>query len=375
MSEPIPLIDLQAQRRRIDAGVRAAMERVLAHGRFIMGPEVEAVERRLADYTGAAHVVTCASGTEALTMVLRAWGVGPGDAVLVPAFTFVATAEAAALVGATPVFAEVRADTFNLDAGGLDAAAGTARAAGFRPRAVIPVDLFGQPADYAALLPAARAHGLLVLADAAQSVGARLDERRVGTFGGATATSFFPSKPLGCYGDGGAVFTDDEACAGVLRSLRIHGQGRSQYDNVRIGVNGRFDTLQAAILLEKLTIFDEELAARQRIAGRYSEGLRDVAEVPRVMPGARSAWAQYTLRVRDRDRLLEHLRSLGIAAAVYYPAPVHRQPAYAGYPRAPGELPVAEALCAEVISLPMHPYLEPAAQDRVIAAIRAFYGH
>lgn len=368
---PIAFVDLQAQRRRIGARLDAAMARVLAHGAFILGPEVKELETRLAAFAGARHCVTCANGTDALALVLMAKGVKPGDAIFVPAFTFVATAEVVAWLGATPVFVDVEAATFNLDPASLAAAIDGAQAAGLNPRGVIPVDLFGQPADYRRIQPIADRHGLFVLADAAQSFGATLDNRRVGTLAETTATSFFPAKPLGCYGDGGAVLTDDGDLADLLRSLRVHGQGSDKYDNVRIGMNGRLDTLQAAILLEKLAIFEDEILARQRIAAGYNERLAGAATVPALMPGATSVWAQYTLRVPDRDRVAAACKSAGVPTAVYYPIPLSQQTGYRHFPTAPGGVPVSEQLARQVISLPMHPYLDEPTQDRIAAAVRA----
>lgn len=367
---PIAFIDLQAQRRRIGARLEAAMARVLAHGAFILGPEVRELETRLAAFAGARHCVTCANGTDALALVLMAKGVKPGDAIFVPAFTFVATAEVVAWLGATPVFVDVEAATFNLDPASLAAAIDAVRAAGLNPRGVIPVDLFGQPADYRRIQPIADRHGLFVLADAAQSFGATLDNRRVGTLAETTATSFFPAKPLGCYGDGGAVLTDDGDLADLLRSLRVHGQGSDKYDNVRIGMNGRLDTLQAAILLEKLAVFEDEVLARQRIAARYNELLAGVATVPALMPGATSVWAQYTLRVAGRDRVAAACKAAGVPTAVYYPIPLSQQTGYRHFPTAPGGVPVSEQLARQVISLPMHPYLDEPTQDRIAAAVR-----
>jgi dTDP-4-amino-4,6-dideoxygalactose transaminase len=345
---------------------------VLAHGRYIMGPEVAELEAQLAAFCGARHAISCASGTDALALALMAKGIGPGDAVLVPAFTFVATAEPVAWLGAVPVFVDVLEDTFNVDPAGLEQGVRAAEAAGLRPRAVIAVDLFGQPAAYDAIEEICTRHGLWLLADAAQSFGASWRERRVGTLAPVTATSFFPAKPLGCYGDGGCVLTDDDDLAEAMRSLRIHGQGEDKYDNVRIGVNGRLDTLQAAILLEKLTIFADEIAARQVVAARYNEGLQEVARVPRTVAGATSVWAQYTLRIEDgsRDALAGALKAQGIPTAVYYPKPLHRQSAYRGFPVAGNGVPVAERLSDEVLSLPMHPYLEATTQARVIDALR-----
>jgi dTDP-4-amino-4,6-dideoxygalactose transaminase len=373
---PIPFVDVAAQRRRLGARIDAAIARVLDHCQFIMGPEVAALEAKLAAFCGARHALGCASGTDALLLALMAKGIGPGDAVICPAFTFCASAEAVALVGATPVFADVDEATFNLDAASLEGALAAARRAGLKPRAVMTVDLFGLPADYDAIAPLAAAHGLVVIADAAQSFGAAYHDRRVGTLAPVTTTSFFPSKPLACYGDGGAVFTDDDALAEVMRSLRIHGQGADKYDNVRIGINGRLDTIQAAVLIEKLEIFAEELVARERIARRYGEGLADVAVVPRVPDGVTSVWALYTIRLpaRARDKVMAALAAQGIAAAVYYPKPLHRQAAYRHYPVAGNGLPVTDRLADEVLSLPMHAYLDVPTQDRIVAALRAALG-
>ena len=367
---PIPFIDVAAQRRRLGAAIDDAVTRVLNHCQFILGPEVRTFESDLAAFCGARHVVTCASGTDALVLALRAMGVGAGDAVLCPSFTFCATAEVAALVGATPVFVDVDAKTFNIDANGIAGAVETARQAGLNPKAIIPVDLFGLPADHAAIRAAAA--NLLVLDDAAQSFGATCDNRRLGTFGLCTATSFFPAKPLGCYGDGGAVMTDDDGLADIMRSLRVHGQGSDKYDNVRIGLASRLDTMQAAILIEKLKIFPDEIDARNAIARRYNEGLSDVAIVPAVPPGMTSVWAQYTIRVQGgrRDALAAELKAERIPTAIYYPIPLHRQQAYKQYPVGKGGVAVSDQLADEVISLPMHAYLDASTQDRIIDATR-----
>jgi dTDP-4-amino-4,6-dideoxygalactose transaminase len=373
-SEPaaIPFVDLDAQRRRLGPGLDAAIARVLAHGRYIMGPEVTELEARLATFCGARHAITCASGTDALALGLMAKGIGPGDAVLIPAFTFVATAEPVAWLGAVPVFVDVLEDTFNLDPAGLEQGVRAAEAAGVTPRAVIAVDLFGQPADYEAIRAFCARRGLWLMADAAQSFGATYGGRPVGTLAPVTATSFFPAKPLGCYGDGGCVFTDDADLAEVMRSIRVHGQGRDKYDNVRIGVNARLDTLQAAILLEKLKIFADELAARQAVAARYDDALRELVQVPRVIAEATSSWAQYTVMVEgiERDALAAALAEEGIPTAVYYSKPLHLQGAYRHYPVAGNGLPVAEQAARQVLSLPMHPYLEPETQARIADAIR-----
>ena len=369
---PIPFIDVAAQRRRLGPAIDTAVARVLNHCQFILGPEVRTFEMQLAAFCGARHVVTCASGTDALVLALRAMGVGLGDAVLCPSFTFCATAEVAALVGATPVFVDVDAATFNVDAKGISGAAATARDAGLKPKAVIPVDLFGLPADHAAIAAAAKAENLWVLDDAAQGFGATYNNRRLGTFGQTTATSFFPAKPLGCYGDGGALITDDDEFAEVLRSLRVHGQGSDKYDNVRIGLASRLDTIQAAILSEKLKIFPEEIDARNKIANRYNDGLGDVAVVPRVPAGSTSVWAQYTIRLSGnrRDAFAAALKAEGIPTAIYYPIPLHRQQAYKHYPVGKGGVAVSDKLASEVISLPMHAYLDTGTQDRIIDAVR-----
>ncbi|MBR1120250.1 DegT/DnrJ/EryC1/StrS family aminotransferase [Bradyrhizobium lablabi] len=371
--EPVPLFDIGAQRRRLGKSIDEALARVLAHCQFVSGPEVTALEKALAEFSGARHVVTCASGTDALLMVLMAEGIGRGDAVLCPSFTFCATAEAVALTGATPVLVDVDEATFNLSAASLKAGIATARKHGLKPRAVIPVDLFGQCADHDAIAAVAEAEGLFVLDDAAQGFGASYKGRRLGTLGHATATSFFPTKPLGCYGDGGAIFTDDADLAAKLRSIRVHGQGSDKYDNVRLGLTGRLDTMQAAVLLEKLKIFDDEIAERNRIAERYNRGLGNVVTVPHLAPGCGSVWALYTIRLPrgvERDAFAAALKAKGVPTGIYYPKSIHQQTAYRDFPVADGGLPVSEKLSSDVISLPMHAYLDEPSQDRVIAAVR-----
>jgi dTDP-4-amino-4,6-dideoxygalactose transaminase len=375
---PIPFIDVGAQRRRLGRAIDDAVARVLAHCQFILGPEVRALESELAAFCGARHAITCASGTDALRLVLMAWGIGPGDAVICPAFTFCATAEVPALCGATPVLADVDAETFNLDPASFERAIATAKKLGLKPRAVIPVDLFGQPADHDAIAAVAEAHGLFILDDAAQSFGAAYKNRKLGAVfkGGtpgaaATATSFFPAKPLGCYGDGGAVFTDDDELAARVRSLRVHGEGVDKYDAAHIGLAARLDTIQAAVLLEKLKIFPDEITARNAAAERYAAGLAGISVVPRVAKDQTSVWAQYTIRLPAgrRDALAAALKAQGIPTAIYYAKPLHRQAAYRGYPVADGGLPVSEKLADEVISLPMHAYLDAETQERIIAAV------
>jgi len=370
--KPIPFIDVAAQRRRLGSAIDDAVARVLAHCQFIQGPEVRALEAELAAFCGARHAIGCSSGTDALLLVLLAWEVGPGDAVICPTFTFHATAEMVALLGATPVLADVRADTFNLDPESLVRAVAAAKRLGLRPRAIIPVDLFGLPADHDAIAAIAAAHGMLVLDDAAQSFGATYRGRKLGTLAAATATSFFPAKPLGCYGDGGAVFTDDDTLAARVKSLRVHGEGVDKYDATRIGITGRLDSIQAAVLLEKLKIFPAEIVARDKAAARYAIGLADVAIVPRTGNESTSVWAQYTIRLKPgrRDGLAATLKAQGIPTAIYYAKPLHRQTAYRHFPVADGGLLVSDALAEEVISLPMHAYLDAAVQDRIIDAVR-----
>jgi len=371
--EPIPFTDIAAQRRRLGKSVDDAVARVLDHCQFINGPEVTELEAALAKFCGAKHVVSCASGTDALLMVLMAKGIGPGDAVLCPSFTFCATGEVVVLTGATPVFVDVDEATFNIDANSLKRGIATARQRGLKPRAIIPVDLFGQPADHDAIDAIAAAEGLFVLNDAAQSFGASYKGRRLGTFGLATTTSFFPAKPLGCFGDGGAIFTDDDALAERLRSIRVHGQGSDKYDNIRIGLTARLDTVQAAILIEKLKIFEDEIVARNAVADRYARGLGNLVTVPRVASGRDSIWACYTIRLpkgTDRDRFAADLKAQGIPTAIYYPKSIHQQTAYREFPVADGGLPVCESLSADVISLPIHAYLDEATQERIIAAVR-----
>jgi dTDP-4-amino-4,6-dideoxygalactose transaminase len=374
-TQAIPaFIDLAAQRERLGDSVEQAIAAVLDHGQYILGPEVTELERQLAAFCGARHCISCANGTDALLLALMAQGVGPGDAVFVPAFTFVATAEVALLCGATPVFVDVRADNFNLDVESLEAAIGEAKRLGLNPRCVIPVDLYGQPADYKTIGAVAKAHELLVIADAAQSFGASLDGRKVGTLATYTATSFYPSKPLGGYGDGGAVFTDDDEKAARLLSLRNHGKGPGRPDTEHVGLNSRLDSIQAAILIEKLRLFPEEIAARQARAERYNEALGPVAKVPELIDGATSVWAQYTIVTERRDELVKACREAGIPTAIHYASALNCLAPYRQFPTAPAGVPQAEWLAERVISLPMHPYLSEEAQGLIVAAVRQALG-
>ena len=369
---PIAFIDLQAQRRRLGEPLNKAIQAAVEGGQWILGPQVGAFEKRLAEFAGVKHAVACANGTDALLLILRAWDIGPGDAVFVPTFTFAATGEVVALAGATPVFVDVLEDTYNMDPASLEAAIALVKRDGkFRARAVMPVDLFGQPADYDKLLPIAARENLKVLCDTAQGFGGVLNGKTTGSIGDAAATSFFPAKPLGCYGDGGACFTNDDSLKELLLSIRMHGQGTDRYEHARIGLNSRLDTIQAAVLIEKLKIFPDEIEKREAVAQRYNSAFGKTNKIvaPRVIARAQSTWAQYVIQVDNREKLQAELKATGIPTAVYYPIPLSRQRAYAHFPTAP--IPVSERLARKVVALPMHPYLEPADQDRVIKAVLA----
>lgn len=363
--KPIPFIDLHAQQQRIRDQIETRIKTVLDHGKYIMGPEVREVEEKLAAYVGVQYCITCASGTDALLMALMAYNVGPGDAIITTPFTFISTAEVVSLLGATPVFVDIDPVTFNIDPAKIREAleSEAVRNADFRVKGIIPVDLFGQPADYEEINAIARKYHLFVLEDAAQSFGAEYKGRKCGALGDVAATSFFPAKPLGCYGDGGAIFTNDEALAAQLRSIRVHGKGSDKYDNVRIGINGRFDTLQAAVILAKLAIFDEEVALRQQVAGRYGELLADVVDTPQVLSDRTSVWAQYSVLSGQRDSLMAHLKEHGVPTAIYYPKPLHLQTAYQYLGYREGDFPVSESVAERIFSLPMHPYLQPEVQE------------
>lgn len=382
----IAFIDLAAQQRRIKPALDAAIARVLAHGAYVMGPEVREFEGRLAAFGQAPRALSCANGTDALALPLMAWDIGPGDAVFCPSFTFAATPEVCPWVGAEPVFVDILPDTYNLDPDRLEAAIAAIRAEGrLTPKAVIAVDLFGQPADYPRISALCARHGLKLIADSAQGFGCTLDGQHPIHWADVATTSFFPAKPLGGYGDGGAILVKDNALWDRMDSLRVHGKavaddlrGRTfdhdpRYLNMRVGINSRLDTLQAAILIEKLNVFPQEIEMRQRVADRYAEGLKDVVKVPTVIQGGRSVWAQYTIEHNDRDGLAAHLKTQGVPTAAYYPVPMHRQAPYAHYPQ-PGGLPVSEAAADRVIALPMHADLDEAAQDRIIAAVRGYNG-
>jgi len=372
-------IDLKKQYERIKPRIHDRINEVLRHGKFIMGPEVGELENQLASFVGCKFCVSCANGTDALLLSLMAHDIGPGDAVFTTPFTFIATAEVISLLGATPVFVDIDPDTFNIDPRKLQEAIvsakqGTGRSVGtarkLSPKGVITVDLFGLSADYDPINRIAKEHGLFVLEDAAQSLGGSYKGKKLGNVADIAATSFFPAKPLGCYGDGGAIFTNDEAMANRLRSLREHGKGSHKYDNVRIGINGRLDTLQAAILLPKLEIFDSEIKERQEVAARYSTALKDIVKVPHVPDGLLSAWAQYAVLTDKRDSYLNKLKELGIPTAVYYPRPLHLQTAFSHLGYRQGDFPVAEQTSDRIFSLPMYPYLDSSDQHKIIEAVK-----
>lgn len=368
-------IDLGAQRARIKDKINTAIAHVIESGKYILGPEVEEFEKRMADYIGVKHVIGCSNGTDALLMPLMAENIGPGDAVFCPSFTFAATAEVVALTGAEPVFVDILPDTFNMDPAKLEEAIAMIKKEGrLTPRAIIPVDLFGLPADYNRISAIAAKENLFIIEDAAQAIGGKHENAMCGAFGNVGATSFYPAKPLGCYGDGGAMFTDDDDLAERLRSIYFHGKGSSQYDNVRIGLNSRLDTIQAAILLQKLDILEDEMEKRAVIGKRYSDGLKDVVKTPKIEKGSRSAFAQYTIVVEDRNGLQAHLKNAGIPSMIYYIKPLHLQTAYRHFPQAKGGLPVSEYAADHVLSLPMHPYLPESDQDKIIGLIREFCG-
>ncbi|WP_420860552.1 DegT/DnrJ/EryC1/StrS family aminotransferase [Algirhabdus cladophorae] len=365
-------IDLAAQQARLKDKIDARIQAVLSHGKYILGPEVAELEQKLAEFCGAKHCIACANGTDALLLALMALNVRTGDAVICPSFTFAATAEVVPSLGATPIFADIDPDTYTLDPASLQRCIALARDLGLTPRVVIPVDLFGLAADHDAIAAIAAEHDMTVIDDAAQGFGAGYHGKRAGGIGPLATTSFFPAKPLGCYGDGGAVFTDDTATAELLSSYRFHGKGTQKYDNVRIGMNSRLDTLQAAILLEKLAVYSDELEARDRVAQRYTDTISQAFKTPTVPQGYTSVWAQYTLLAQSEDhrsRAIEGLKSQGIPTAIYYPLPLHQQTAYAKFPQDPNGLAVSEACAQTAFSLPMHPYLSTDEQDRVIAAL------
>ena len=364
----ISFIDLAAQQQRIRSDIDARIAKVLDHGQYIMGPEVAELEAELASYAKAKHVISCSSGTDALILALIAFGLRPGQGVIVPSFTFAASAEAIAVLGAIPVFAEIDGRSFNLDADRLDSALSAAHAQQIDIVGIMAVGLFGQPANITALSDYAQAHNLWMLDDAAQSFGGRWQKRPSGSLADITTTSFFPAKPLGCYGDGGAVFTDDDEMAERARSARIHGQGSDKYENIQIGMTARLDTVQAAILLAKMAIFDEELQLRNKVADRYEQLLSEHVTTPFIAADAYSSWAQYVIilpEASNRADIQTRLSADGIPSAIYYPRPMHTQPPYKRYPVSEGGLAITEYMADHVLALPMHPYLDETVQRNV----------
>jgi len=372
MTPSIPFIDLAQQQALIRPQLDAALAAVMDHGQYIMGPEVHQLEADLAAFCGAKHAISCSSGTDALMLALMAMDLKPGQGVIVPSFTFAASAEVMPCLGAIPVFAEIDPVTFNLDADRLGDAKAAAEAKGINVVGIISVGLFGQPADYDAIKAFADSQGLWLIDDAAQSFGASWQGKAVGHLGAITATSFFPAKPLGCYGDGGAIFTDRDDFAEIMTSARIHGMGRVRYTHDRIGMTARLDSMQAAVLIEKLRLFAGELTARKGVADRYADGLKDVVTVPQLAAGATSSWAQYVITLpqgANRQAIQERLNQHGVPTAIYYPMGMHQQTPYAHYPVAEGDLPITEDLCHRVLALPMHPYLETDTQSYIIEKV------
>jgi len=368
----IPFIDLAAQRARIQDRLDAAIAKVIEEGKYILGPEVTELESRLKAFGQTRHALTCANGTDAILLPLMAWKIGKGDAVFVPSFTFASTAEVVALAGGTAVFVDIDPDTYCMDPASLERAIDAVkREGGLTPRAVIAVDLFGQPADYLAISAITKAHGLKLIADSAQGFGCTLNGQHPAHWADVATISFYPAKPLGCYGDGGAVVTNDDELAALFASLRNHGQGEERYAYDRIGLNSRLDTIQAAILLEKLEIFPDEIIHRNKAADAYAAALPDIVKTPVVIQGGVSTWAQYTIEVDDRDAFRARLAEKGVPTAVYYPVPMHVQEPYQRCPLAPGGLPVTERAMSRVVSLPMDAYLAGARQDQVIKAVRS----
>ena len=364
-------IDLHAQQRRIRNNIENNILKVLDHGKYILGPEVNELEEQLAKYVGVKHAVGVASGTDALLMPLMAYEVGPGDAVFTVPFTFFATAEVIKLTGATTVFVDIEPDTYNIDPVKLEEAIIRVKNEGkLNLKGIIPVDLFGQAADYDIINEIAKKYGLFVLEDAAQSFGGSYKNKKNGSLADVAATSFFPAKPLGCYGDGGMIFINDTSMFEKLLSIRVHGQGTDKYDNIRIGINGRIDSMQCAVLLAKMEIFDEEIELRQKVANYYSEGLKNFVKVPFIHDYNISAWAQYSVLHPEREKIIEKLKEAGIPVAIYYPKPIHIQESFADLGHKANDFPVSMNVAKQIFSLPMYPYLGKDDQDRIIEVIK-----
>jgi dTDP-4-amino-4,6-dideoxygalactose transaminase len=366
-------IDLAVQQKRIRPQIEAGFKKILDHGQYILGPEIRAIEEKLAAFVGVPYAVSVASGTDALLIPLMVEKIGPGDAVFTTTFTFIATAEVIRLLGATPVFVDIDPEIFNIDPDKLEEAIQRVSAEKkLTPKGIIPVDLFGQPADYQAIQTIADKHGLFVLEDAAQSFGASQKGKKAGALAKVAATSFFPAKPLGCYGDGGMIFTADKGIYEQFLSIRVHGQGIDKYTNVRVGINSRMDSLQAAVLLAKMEIFAEEIQLRQEVATRYNQMLAGTVNVPKVLNENISAWAQYSLQHPRRGDVIKKLRENGIPTAIYYPIPLHLQEAFADLGYRKNDFPIAEKMAKEIFSLPMHPYLEKQEQEKICRIIKHF---
>lgn len=369
----VNFVDLSRQRSRLDGAIESAISTVLEHGKYIQGPEVGQLEQDIKEFCNVSNVVACANGTDAISLVLMANNIKQGDVVFVPSFTFTSTAEVVCLAGAVPYFIDVKEDTYNIDVDDLIKNIKEAESKDLNARAVIVVDLFGLPADYDRLESICKEYGLLLIVDAAQSFGSDYKKRKTGALGDITTTSFFPAKPLGCYGDGGAILTNNDDVAEKLRSLRVHGKGTDKYDNIHIGMNSRLDTIQAAILIEKLKIYADEIINRNRIANIYSSALCDDFVTPVVPEGLTSVWAQYTIQMEEkrRDAAISSLKEKGIPSAVYYPKPLHLQTAYQSFPSSINGMHVSEKLPKKCLSLPMHPYLTGEEQESVIETIKS----
>jgi len=368
----INFIDLHTQQKLIEKELQTAIHQVLEDGQYIMGPQVKSLEKKLQEFTGAKHALTCANGTDALQIVLMAWEIGPGDVVFMPSFTYIATAETVAILGAMPYFVDVCEHTFNIDPASLKNAIYESKKNGMKPKCIIPVDLYGHPCDIDAINQLAKENNLKILIDAAQSFGGENNSQRVGSMGDATTTSFFPSKPLGCYGDGGAIFINNTQEAELINSIRQHGRGDHKYIHTSLGVNSRLDTLQAAILIEKLKIFDKELSLRDKVAKRYQKALCKYYRVPRVSEGYRSAWAQFTILCDKRDALRAFLEERGIPSMIYYPIPLSEQPAYKKFPKVSTGTKVSSMLSKKALSIPMSPYIKPQNQEKIIKTLQEF---
>lgn len=366
---PTQFIDLKTQQELIRDKIDLAIQKVLDHGQYIMGPEVKDFERSIENYTGAKNALTCANGTDAISIVLMAWDIGPGDAIFVPSFTYIATAEAPAQLGATPFFVDVDEDTYNLNAQSFQQAIIDCKSLGLNPSVVIPVDLFGQPSNIDKIQDIAHENDIKILIDAAQSFGGEFCKKKVGSMGDATTTSFFPAKPLGCYGDGGAIFTNSDEYAELINSIRLHGKGNHKYENIRIGFNSRLDTIQAAILKEKLKIFDHELEQRDKVASLYTKYLGKDIKTPICNNNLKSAWAQYTIILKNRDVVQKTLQSNNIPSVIYYPIPLSKQSGYDNFPSVSSGLHVSEKLSTSVLSLPMHPYLKESEIQRISSLV------